>query len=502
MAKKTILILTLILALAALPVAAAAQTISLLTAESALKAKGLQLTPAKATLYVGSDGVGQSRALVAQVRPEGADGALSWKSSKSAVASVDENGVVTAHKAGTAVITCRTNDGSNLKRTCRITVKAQPPMALTLEGGAQSITLRPGAQRQVSYVIEPANAVNQNVTWKSSKSAVAKVNAAGLVTAVKPGTAVITCKTKAGNVTAKITVQVGLQQSDIYYLAVGQTEYQGSLRLPGSYDDVNRFAATLESCDFGERSMTGRVLHNQTGGQLRQALAQLPDMGMDEEDVTYFYYSGHGLDSASRESRGALVGVDFGATGQAASTYVTVDEVRQYLDQVPGTVVVVLDCCLAGQYITAKNAGDASGYAPSASDAAKAADAYVQAFSAPSLTAKGENSLVSGNVNASKYKILAACQPMQSAYYDVYGPQAYSYFTRFICQGAGTTGAQQGSIIVGGKLSADSNGDGYVSMKELKKYAAPKINNVVKKNKQTMAIWPAADTFPIFARVD
>ena len=58
---------------------------SLEAEQTVQKAKGLQLTPAKATLYVGSDGVGESIALVALVRPEGADGALSWKSSKSAV---------------------------------------------------------------------------------------------------------------------------------------------------------------------------------------------------------------------------------------------------------------------------------------------------------------------------------------------------------------------------------------------------------------------------------
>lgn len=498
MLKKRILLMALTAALLAVSLAAPVHALSLLEAEQTVqKAKGLQLTPAKATLYVGSNGVGESIALVALVRPEGAEGALSWKSSKSAVASVDENGVVTAHKAGTAVITCRTNDGSNLKRTCNITVKAQPPTQLTLEGGAQSLTLLPGAQQQLSYAIQPANAVNQKVTWKSSKTAVAKVNSSGLVTAVKPGTAVITCKTKAGGLTAKITIQVGLQESSIYYLAVGQAEYAGNSRLPGGYDDAKRFAATLESCDFGEQSMTGEVQYNLTGSQLRQALAQLPSLGMGQDDVTYFYYSGHGLGGDSRSVRGALVGVDY-ASGKGASAYVTVDEVRQYLDQVPGTVVVVLDCCLSGQYITAKGAGTA---ALQTADAAEVANAYVQAFSSASLTAKGENSLISGNANASKYKILAACQSMQSSYATSTALNDYSYFTRFICQGAGITGAQQGIITVGSKLCADSNGDGYVSLAELKKYAAPKISSAVKKGKQTMTVWPAGDTFPIFARV-
>jgi hypothetical protein len=66
---------------------------------------------------------------------------------------------------------------------------------------------------------------------------------------------------------------------------------------------------------------------------------------VDSDDVTYFYYSGHGSD----DDPGALVGTDGGT--------IPVDEVRQYLDALPGTVVVILDSCYAGWYIRNKSTG-------------------------------------------------------------------------------------------------------------------------------------------------
>ena len=61
--------------------------------------------------------------MTASVYPDGAnDKRITWSSSDPAIASVDENGLVTALKKGTATITAAAMDGSGVKSTCKVTV--------------------------------------------------------------------------------------------------------------------------------------------------------------------------------------------------------------------------------------------------------------------------------------------------------------------------------------------------------------------------------------------
>ncbi|MEH0153127.1 sugar-binding protein [Limibacter armeniacum] len=72
----------------------------------------------------------------------------------------------------------------------------------------QNFSLAEGQTQQLSTNIQPANATNQNVTYATSNANVATVNAAGLVTAVAPGTATITVTTEDGGFTATTSVTV------------------------------------------------------------------------------------------------------------------------------------------------------------------------------------------------------------------------------------------------------------------------------------------------------
>lgn len=71
-----------------------------------------------------------------------------------------------------------------------------------------TVTVGLGSTQQLNATIAPANATNQNVTWTSSNTAIATVNASGLVTAVAAGTATITVKTVDGNKTATSAITV------------------------------------------------------------------------------------------------------------------------------------------------------------------------------------------------------------------------------------------------------------------------------------------------------
>ncbi|PKQ62215.1 hypothetical protein BZG02_12920 [Labilibaculum filiforme] len=69
-------------------------------------------------------------------------------------------------------------------------------------------------QQQLTASIYPASALNKSVTWTSSNTSIATVNASGLVTAKAKGNAVITVKSVDGNKTATATVTVGSVEPD------------------------------------------------------------------------------------------------------------------------------------------------------------------------------------------------------------------------------------------------------------------------------------------------
>ena len=76
--------------------------------------------------------VGASETLTATVAPANATNqAVTWSSNNTAVASVDQNGKVTAVAAGTATITVTTQDG-NKTATCTVTVSAAVQSGLTI----------------------------------------------------------------------------------------------------------------------------------------------------------------------------------------------------------------------------------------------------------------------------------------------------------------------------------------------------------------------------------
>ena len=66
----------------------------------------------------------ETETLVATITPDAAANTqLIWSSNNESVATVDQEGTVTAHSVGTAVITVATTDGSNLSASCTVTVK-------------------------------------------------------------------------------------------------------------------------------------------------------------------------------------------------------------------------------------------------------------------------------------------------------------------------------------------------------------------------------------------
>lgn len=144
--------------------------------------------------------------LVATVSPEDAtDKSVEWSSDKPEVASVDENGEVTAKAAGTAAITVTTKDGGKTA-TCVVTVDAKfrPVTSVTLD--KTSATLTVGETITLTATVNPSDATYNTVYWESSNPRVVTVNN-GVVTAINAGTATIFALAGDKLATCDITVE-------------------------------------------------------------------------------------------------------------------------------------------------------------------------------------------------------------------------------------------------------------------------------------------------------
>ncbi len=153
---------------------------------------------------------GYTAVLNATVMPEDAsDKNLTWASSNTSVVTVN-NGVVTAVKAGSAIITVTTSNGKSA--TCSVIVTDTVVDVTGVWLNKTSLALTVGDSSTLSATVLPSNASDKNVTWKSSNTNVATVSN-GKVTAVGAGSATITVTTSNGktatcSVTAKATVSV------------------------------------------------------------------------------------------------------------------------------------------------------------------------------------------------------------------------------------------------------------------------------------------------------
>ena len=142
------------------------------------------------------------------VMPEDAgDKSVTWSSDNDGIATVDGSGLVTAVAAGTAIIRATTNDGSNLTAECQVTVTPLKATGISID--RTEATLERDATLQLTATVTPDDADDRTVTWSSADSGIARVDGAGLVTAVSVGTTTITVTTGDGTgLTASCTVTV------------------------------------------------------------------------------------------------------------------------------------------------------------------------------------------------------------------------------------------------------------------------------------------------------
>lgn len=114
---------------------------------------------------------------------------IEWTSSNEAVATVDENGLVTAHAVGTATITATsygTVTGEPIAVNCIVEVRSYVE-SINIDINPHELTMDRGDWMTLTATVLPENAYNKGLSWTSLDPSVATVDEEGHLRAVSQG---------------------------------------------------------------------------------------------------------------------------------------------------------------------------------------------------------------------------------------------------------------------------------------------------------------------------
>ena len=159
--------------------------------------------------------VGETLQLNAAVSPSGASQSVTWSSSSDALATVSNNGLVTAVAPGNVIITAKSVIDTTISGEYALIVEEAPvvevpPTSITVTG---ETTVKVGETISLSISVLPENAVD-TVTWATSNEEIASVSNRGVVKGMAEGSVTITA-TSTLDTNVKGTLNVSVEGADI-----------------------------------------------------------------------------------------------------------------------------------------------------------------------------------------------------------------------------------------------------------------------------------------------
>lgn len=295
-------------------------------------------------------------------------------------------------------------------------------------------------------------------------------------------------------------------------LLIGNTYTGESNELPGCDNDVDGMRTMLGRMTATPYSVT--VKKNIRAEEILSSISSTFG-NASYNDVSLFYYSGHGANS---------LGVDGNPTSYHAAlvgtfqTYVSIARLKTELDKIPGKKVIIIDACHSGQFIArdgtvtqvSSSAFNSQVVNLFANEDQLSGDvnrtAVVLAADGSELLSEEAPAFIdrAGDTNFAKsgYYVITACRSEEksvSTGYDSNGDgkidRYFGLFTYGLCYGNGWNLARNAAISA---LNADLNKDSKVTLYEAYVYA--KVMAQSHNPNQTAQIWPENSAFVLWGK--
>lgn len=295
-------------------------------------------------------------------------------------------------------------------------------------------------------------------------------------------------------------------------LLIGNTYTGESNELPGCENDVDGMRTMLGRMTATPYSVT--VKKNIRAEEILSSISSTFG-NASYNDVSLFYYSGHGANSLGADGNptsyhAALVGT--------FQTYVSIARLKTELDKIPGKKVIIIDACHSGQFIArdgtvtqvSSSAFNSQVVNLFANDDQLSGDvsrtAVVLAADGSELLSEEAPAFIdrAGDTNFAKsgYYVITACRSEEksvSTGYDSNGDgkidRYFGLFTYGLCYGNGWNLARNAAI---SSLNADLNKDSKVTLYEAYVYA--KVMAQSHNPNQTAQIWPENSAFVLWGK--
>lgn len=295
-------------------------------------------------------------------------------------------------------------------------------------------------------------------------------------------------------------------------LLIGNTYTGESNELPGCENDVDGMRTMLGRMTATPYSVT--VKKNIRAEEILSSISSTFG-NASYNDVSLFYYSGHGANSLGADGNptsyhAALVGT--------FQTYVSIARLKTELDKIPGKKVIIIDACHSGQFIARDGAvtqvsssafnsqvvnlfandDQLSGDVSRTAVVLAADGSELLSEEAPAFIDRADDT----NFAKSGYYVITACRSEEksvSTGYDSNGDgkidRYFGLFTYGLCYGNGWNLARNAAI---SSLNADLNKDSKVTLYEAYVYA--KVMAQSHNPNQTAQIWPENSAFVLWGK--